>query len=172
MSLVSVAKDAITAVVAMDGVARKVLPEDVANLVNRRAKVAVATAFIPIGGLDIAAATINVWTMYFKINKMLNLKFSENAMKSIASAVVSNLVQNMVLSGVMAGLKYFPGIGYVAAAGVLSATLYALTQTSGWIYLKAITIMARNDKSIDDSVKEVMKDKESINEFIKQNKKK
>lgn len=171
MSIISVARDAIFAVGLMDSAAKKVLPEDIAKLVNRHAKIAVASAWIPIGGLDIAAATANVWTMYFKINKMLGLQFSKNAMKSIASAVISNLVQNLVLSGVMAGLKYVPGVGYVAAASVMSATLYALTQTSGWIYLKALTIMARNDKDIDASVKEVMKDKDSIDEFIKNNKK-
>lgn len=172
MSLISVAKDAIFAVGLMDGAAKKVLPEDIAKLVNTHAKIAVASAWIPIGGLDIAAATANVWTMYFRINKMLGLQFSKNVMKSIASAVISNLVQNIALSGVMAGLKYVPGVGYVAAASVMSATLYALTQTSGWIYLKALTLMARNDKNIDDSVKEVMKDKKSIDEFIKNNKKK
>ena len=171
-SVLSVAQDAIKAVGIMDGASAKVLPEDIANLVNLRAKVAVVSAWIPIGGLDIAAATANVWSMYFKINKMLGLKFSENKVKSIASAVISNLVQNIALSGVMAGLKYVPGIGYVAAASVMSATLYALTQTSGWIYLKALSSMARNDDDISSSVKRVLKDKESIDNFIKQNKKK
>lgn len=169
--IISVAKDAINAVEFMDGTALKVLPEEIAKLVNLRAKLAVASAWIPIGGLDIAAATANVWTMYFKINNMLGLKFSENKIKTIASAVISNLAQNIAVAGVMAGMKYIPGIGYVAAAGVMSATLYVLTQTSGWIYLKALSTMALKDKDISSSVKIVLQDKESINNFIEQSKK-
>lgn len=172
MNLVSVAKEAVNAVTVMDDTSRKVLPEEIADLVNFRAKLAVASAWIPIGGLDIAAATANVWTMYFKINKMLDLKFSENKVKTIASAVISNLVQNIATVAVAAGLKYIPGIGPFAAAGIMSAALYVLTQTSGWIYLKAISTMALNDGDISLSVKNILKDKDMINEFAKQNQKK
>lgn len=173
LNVISVAKDAIKAVSAMDNTSRKVLPEEIAELVNLRAKIAVASAWIPVGGLDIAAATANVWTMYFKINQLLGLKFSENKMKSIASAVISNLAQNIAVIGVMGGLaKYIPGIGYIAAASVMSATLYVMTQASGWIYLKALSAMAQKDGDIDSSIKSVLKDKNSINSFINQNKKK
>ena len=171
MNLIEIAKEAISAVDFMDGTARRVLPEDIAKLVNKRAKYAVVSAWIPIGGLDLAAATINIWTMYFKINQMLGLKFSENTVKSIASAVVSNLAQNVAVAGVAAGLKY-TGVGYFPAAGTMSVAVYVMTQTSGWIYLKAISLMARNDGKIDASVKEVLKDKESINAYLDQNKKK
>ena len=42
-----------------------------------------------------AAATVNVWTMYISINKAIGLSFSENVMKSVGSAVISNIVQNV-----------------------------------------------------------------------------
>lgn len=64
--IISVAKDAVNYV---DETACKVLTEEIAKLVNFRAKHAVASAWIPVGGIDLAAATANVWTMYFKINK-------------------------------------------------------------------------------------------------------
>lgn len=48
----------------------------------------------------------------------------------------------------------------------MTGALYALTLTSGIIYLKALTLMARNDSDIDSAVKEALKDKNTINEHL------
>jgi hypothetical protein len=50
--------------------------------------------------------------------------------------------------------------------------MYALTMTAGWVYLKALTNMALYDKDIDDSVKDVLKDKSAIDKVYNENKKK
>ena len=170
-NLYSVALQAIDAYKKINDAAKYVLPEDIEKIVRKHAAIAVATAFIPIGGLDLVAATANVWTMYVRINNALGVKFSDNKMKSIGSAVVSNLVQNLGVAAVVVALKWNP-ISYVASVAVLTGALYGLTITAGWVYLKALTNMALNDADIERSVKEALKDKASISQVYKDNKKK
>lgn len=170
-NLYSVALQTIDAYKKINDAAKYVLPEDIEKIVRKHAAIAVATAFIPIGGLDLVAATANVWTMYVRINNALGVKFSDNKMKSIGSAVVSNLVQNLGVAAVVVALKWNP-ISYVASVAVLTGALYGLTITAGWVYLKALTNMALNDGDIDRSIKETLKDKASISQVYKDNKKK
>ncbi len=170
-NLYSVALQAIDAYKKINDAAKYVLPEDIEKIVRKHAAFAVATAFIPIGGLDLVAATANVWTMYVRINNALGVKFSDNKMKSIGSAVVSNLVQNLGVAAVVVALKWNP-ISYVASVAVLTGALYGLTITAGWVYLKALSNMALNDADIERSVKEALKDKASISQVYKDNKKK
>lgn len=165
------ALQAVDAYKRINSAADHVLPEDIVKIVKRHAKIAVATAFIPIGGLDVVAATANIWTMYVKINSALGIKFSDNKMKSIGSAIVSNLISNLGITGVVAGLKWF-GPAYFVSVAVLTGALYALTMTSGWVYLKALTNMALHDDDIEKSVKEVLKDKAEIKKIYNENKKK
>ena len=170
-NLYSVALQAIDAYKKINDAAKYVLPEDIEKIVRKHAAIAVATAFIPVGGLDLVAATANVWTMYVRINNALGVKFSDNKMKSIGSAVVSNLIQNLGVAAVAMALKWNP-ISYIASVAVLTGALYGLTITSGWVYLKALTNMALNDGDIDRSIKEALKDKASISQVYKYNKKK
>ncbi|MDE7089036.1 MAG: YcjF family protein, partial [Prevotella sp.] len=170
-NLYSIAVQAIDAYKRINSAAEYVLPDDIVKIVKKHAKIAVATAFIPIGGLDMAAATVNVWTMYVRINKSLGIKFSENKMKSIGSAIASNLVTNLGIAAIAAGLKW-TGVGYFASVAVLTGALYALTITAGWVYLKALTNMALHDSDIDEAVRDVLKDKSEITKVYNENKKK
>lgn len=170
-NIFSAASQVIKAYMKVNSAAEHVLPEDIVKIVKRHSAIAVATAFIPIGGLDVAAATANVWTMYLSINKVLGIKFSDNKMKSIGSAIASNLVSNLGITAVAAGLKW-TGLGYFAAVGIMTSALYALTMTSGWVYLKALSNMALHDADIDASVKDVLRDKAEITKVYNENKKK
>lgn len=170
-NLYSIAIQAIDAYKRLNSAAEYVLPEDIVTIVKRHARIAVGTAFIPVGGLDIVAATANIWTMYVSINKKLGIKFSENKMKSIGSAIASNLVQNLGIMAVASGLKY-TGLGLAASIVILTGALYAFTITAGWVYLKALTNMALHDDDIEDAVKNVLKDKSEITKVYKENKKK
>ena len=160
----------IDAYTRLNKLANKILPDDIVKIVKKHAKIAVAVAFIPIGGLDIAAATTNIWTMYVKINNALGIKFSENKMKSIGAAIGSNLINNLGIVAVASGLKW-AGMGYFASVAVLTTALYAMTMTAGWVYLKALTNMALHDEDIEKSVKEVLKDKAALNKTYQDNKK-
>ena len=170
-NIYSVAIQAIDAYKRINEAASKVLPEDIEKIVKNHSAIAVATCFIPIGGLDIAAATANIWTMYVRINKALGIKFSDNKMKSIGSAVVSNLVQNLGVVAVASALKWTP-LTYFASVAILVGTLYALTMTSGWVYLKAISNMAMHDGDIESSIKATLKDKAKISKIYDENKNK
>lgn len=169
--LYTVSVKAIQAYKAINETAAYVLPEDIVKIVKCHAGLAVASAFIPVGGLDMVAATANVWTMYVRINNKLGIKFSDNKMKSIGSAVVSNLVQNLGILAVAGGLKW-TGFGYFASVAILTGALYALTITAGWVYLKSIANMALYDGDIEKSMKEALKDKADIKKIYDANKKK
>ena len=160
-----VAKKAIAAFKKIDSVASDVLPEDIEKIVLRHARIAVATGFIPIGGLDVAAATANVWPMYISINNAIGVKFSENIMKSVGSAVMANIVQNLGVMGIAALLKWNP-ISYPVSVAIMASILYALTIVSGWIYLKALANMAEQDEDINSSIKQTLSKYSDIREIF------
>jgi uncharacterized protein (DUF697 family) len=159
--LYAAAMQAVEAYKKMNAAACYVLPEDVVQIVKRHAGIAVVTAFIPIGGLDMVAATANVWTMYLRINNALGINFAENKMKSVGSAVVSNLVQNLGILAIAAGLKW-TGFGYFQSVAIMTGALYALTLTAGWVYLKSIANMALYDGDIEQSMKEALRENADI----------
>ncbi|MBR1504308.1 MAG: hypothetical protein IJ618_10555 [Prevotella sp.] len=156
---------------AINKTASYVLPEDIVKIVKRHGTIAVVSAFIPVGGLDVVAATANIWTMYVRINNKLGISFSDNKMKSIGSAVVSNLIQNLGVMAVAEGLKW-TGVGYFASVAILTGSLYALTITAGWVYLKALSNMALHDDNIEESVKAALKETADIKKVYDDNKKK
>lgn len=150
-------------------------PDDIVDCIQLHAGLAVAAAWIPIGGLDVAALTANIWTMYARINKFLGVSFSENIMKSIGSAVMANLASNLALTGVAAALKYIPGIGTFAGGMVMGATVYGTTIGAAWIYLTAITNWAKKGKGSGDDLKSCIEEvinlnKDKINDIIQDEK--
>lgn len=78
----------------------------------------------------------------------------------------------MAVSGVASAMKFIPGIGTVGGALIMSASLYAVTLVSGWVYLNALCIMAqRKGKGINASdlkaaVDEVLSNKKIIKEMF------
>ncbi|MEZ4883553.1 MAG: hypothetical protein R3E32_02360 [Chitinophagales bacterium] len=76
---------------AVSGFADNQLSEKLAGIVKLHSALAVASGFIPITGADIAAAATNIWTMYIRINNEVGIPFKENIIKSIGSAVATNL---------------------------------------------------------------------------------
>lgn len=151
----TVAEQVVKAYKKMNALAAKELPKEIENIVLRHAKIACATAFIPAGGLDILAATTNVWVMYISINNVLGIKFSKNVVKSVGSAVISNAVHNLGILAVAEALKWNP-LSYAASVAILCSALYALTIVSGWVYLKALANMGSRDGDIDAAVRETL----------------
>ena len=133
-----------------------------------------ASAFIPIPGVDMAAAATNIWTMYVRINKELALPFGENIVKSLAAGVLTNL------AGAAAGFlvvgsafKLIPGIGSLAGAALMGGTTYAITIASGIVYMKAVTkLLNRNvstehvqDVDLKSAADEILRDKDSMEDY-------
>ncbi len=158
----------------LDKVAEKSLPEEIAGVVKLHAKIGVGTAWIPVPGADIAASAANIWTMYFRINSKIGVKFGESIIKTIASAVATNLGGYFVCLGVGAALKFIPGIGSIGGAVAESVALYALTLASGYVYLKVLTSMLKkggvvNEKNLKEGVDSFLKNNKSeIKNFIKE----
>lgn len=164
------------AVEAIDHSMRESAPDEVVNVIQTHAVAAVAAAWIPVTGLDIAAITANTWTMYVRINNKLGISFSENLMKSIGSAVAANLASNLAVAGIGSVLKFIPGIGTVAGGVVMSATMYGVTVGAAWIYLVALVHWVKKGKPSTDSLKGIIdqvmsEQKGQIKEIINTSKK-
>mgnify|MGYP003310928958 CR=1 FL=1 len=161
----------------MDKAADDVLPQEIVDVVKLHSKIAVGSAWVPIPGADVAAGAANIWTMYVRINGKIGLSFKENVMKSIGSGVATNLVSYIAISGVASALKFIPGIGTIGGALILSASLYAVTLASGYVYLQALCTMAKRKGSnisgeeLKNAVDEVLKQKSVIKDFIDEAKK-
>src|SRR5262245_19571405 len=94
---------------AMNRLADDNLPTQLDGIVNLHAGLAVASALIPIPGADMAAAAINIWTMYVRVNKELELPFGDNVMKSLAAGVATNLAGGLAGAVVVgSALKFLP----------------------------------------------------------------
>lgn len=160
---------------ALNLAADESLPGKLAGIVKLHAGLAVGSAFIPVPGADMAAAAANIWTMYVRINKEIELPFSENLIKSLATGIVTNLGASVVGSMVLgSAFKFIPGLGSVGGAAVMGATIYGVTVASGIIYMKALTTLlsskksgAVNEENLKTAVNEIMKDKQSVQTILK-----
>jgi uncharacterized protein (DUF697 family) len=160
---------------ALDRVADENLPEKLAGIVKLHAGIAVGSAFIPVPGADLAAAAGNIWTMYVRINKELDLPFAENIIKSLAAGIVTNLGAATVGSMVIgSAFKLIPGLGSLGGTAVICATIYGVTVASGIIYMKAVSKLLNaknaqklNEQNLKAAVDEIMKDKESVQTIVK-----
>ena len=77
------------------------------------------------------------------------------------------------MAGLGSAIKAIPGIGPLTGTALMSASLYAVTLASGYIYVKALTLLANKGNGsiditqIDAAVKEILGNKEVIKNFIK-----
>lgn len=161
----------------LDKGADQLLPQQIVDVVKLHSKLAVGSAWIPVPGADVAAGAVNIWTMYARVNDKIDIPFGENVLKSIGSGVATNLASYFTMSGVASALKFIPGIGTFGGALLLSASLYAITLVSGWVYLQALILLAQKNGSdiasgdLGSAVQEVLKDKTTIKKFIEAAKK-
>lgn len=92
------------------------------------------------------------------------MKLGESVLKTIASAVATNLASYAAVLAVGGALKFIPGIGSIGGAVVMSGALYAVTLASGYVYLKALTALLRKCEFVDGN-----KLKESVDDFMNNN---
>lgn len=159
---------------AADKMADDNLPAKLAEIVKLHAKIAVGAAVLPIPGADIAATATNIWTMYARINKGLDLPFSENLVKSVAAGFVTNLGVGLIAFLVAASaVKMIPGLGWLGGAALLAGTIYGLTIAAGIVYMNAIARLLEKksassiaEQDVKDAVKEEMKDQDALKATI------
>lgn len=164
---------------AADKVADKNLPGKLADIVKLHSKIAVGSAFIPIPGADVAAAAANIWTMYVRINKELDLPFSENVMKSLGAGVATN-VGSAAAGFIVVGsaLKFIPGLGTVGGIALMAGTIYGVTIAAGIVYMNVVARLLEK-KGLDNiseadlkaEAEKEMQDKGALRDIIKSAKK-
>lgn len=104
-----------------------------------------AAGFLPgVGALAATAASVGfIWRMYIQINEALHISISKNKLKSLASALLSNLVTGLggaaAIEVSAAALSLVPGIGIFSASVLLSAVNYALVYVAGLVYIRMLT---------------------------------
>lgn len=124
------------------------MAQDLAEIVKKHALGAAASglgvAWIP--GVGSTAAMLSmtgfIWSMYFRINYRIGLKFSKVMLKTLASAVMSNLAQgalSVIGATVVAGLLSLTGAGNVFASAIMAALDYSVVMVGGILYLKLLT---------------------------------
>lgn len=153
------------------------LPGKLAGIVKLHAGIGVGCVFIPVPGADLVAAFGNTWTMYVRINRELELPFTQNLVKSLATGVMSNLASNAAILAVFgfgSALKILPGAGTIASYAVMSATVYGATIAAGYIYMKALAALLKNksagqvkEEDLKAAVATVMKDKAAVQSIFK-----
>jgi len=159
-------------VTVLDKTAEQLLPQEIVDVVKQHSKLAVGSALTPVPGADVAAGAANIWTMYGRVNSKVGINIRDNVLKAIGSGVITKLTSYMAMAGLGSVIKAIPGIGTITGTALMSASLYAVTLASGYIYVKALTLLAnKGDGSIDISqidsaVKEVFGNKEVIKRFV------
>ncbi len=154
------------------------LGPELAGIVKLHAGLGVGTALIPIPGLDVAAAATNIWTMYVRINKKLELPFAENLVKSLASGMATNLGAYCAGLAVGEALKFVPGLGTLAGAAVEASTIFAVTVVSGILYFRILESVLRSkgnrqvtEHDLKAETDRVLNDREFIKDSLKAAKK-
>lgn len=160
------------------------MSQDLAQIVATHALGAAASgvgvAWLPGVGSTAALAAMAgfIWSMYFRINYRLGLKFSKVVVKSLASAVLSNLTQaavSVVGSVVVASLLSLTGIGNAASSLIMAALDYSVVMVGGILYLKLLNGLMHagqdpaqmSPKEIEIKMQDVMRG-ENIEALLKQ----
>ena len=145
--------------------------EEVKKTINTFAVYSAATGLaaniVPsVGGLAAAAAQTGlVWALYVKINKALKIDLSENVMKFVGSALLSNLILNAgtLIIGYAAAtvLSIIPIFGQITAALLDGALGFILIYAAAVLYLKLLTKVMKVQGNFE------MKESEETKEFVK-----
>jgi uncharacterized protein (DUF697 family) len=107
---------------------------EVGRVIKLHAYLAVIPAWIPIDGVDVIGLTINLWWMYARINKALDIPFSENKFKSLVTGFGANILTNLLFFIVGELVKLIPVFGWIAAPFILSIVYYSVTLAAGVAY--------------------------------------
>ena len=140
--------------------------ENIAGIINKYAIYsAVAQMASLVSGIGAVVALVTqtglVWTTYVKINKELGISMSDNIMKFIGSAVLTNLIANAgiyIVAMVTAWLIGMIPVLNFAAIAVEVVIAYVLIYASALIYLKLLTEVMKAKGSFEMEESEDTKD--------------
>ena len=148
--------------------------KEILSVVNKHSLIAAGAGWVPIPFVDFILVVGNIWTMYASINKVIGSASSDNRRKSIGSGGVANLASAIISQALLSCLKVIPGIGTISASLFLTACNYATCIAAGYVYMRALTIIANEDGAIDPTdpdlkkkFKRVIKEQKSEGQKIK-----
>lgn len=143
----------------------------------------VGSGWLPGAGALVATAAwvATIWGMYVKINKDLGISIKDNVLKSLASAILTNILAaagSLVLMLVGSFLlSFFPLIGQGAAIVVDGIIGYITVFASGVLYIRLLTKLFKAGSNLNFSegdAKKFAKDiveESNISEILKEGKK-
>ncbi len=135
----------------------RVIPQKLLAAVEKHKKIQLGTSlaqsFIPGAGVAAMAVAVgSIWKMYYDINQVLGISISENAGKSLTSAILTNLAAfggHSVATVLSEGAKFIPLVGWMASAAVTTASTTAIVYGSAYLYLTALTEMYQSAGKFD-----------------------
>lgn len=153
---------------------KQIVPEQLIDVVDRHKKVQLGTSlaqsFVPGAGIPATAlAVASLWKMYYDINQVLGIRISENAGKSLTSAILTNLssaAAQGVATVVSEGAKFIPFVGWIASAGISAATSTAIVYGAAYLYLNALSAMYNARGKFDFDYLESELSDQNFEEFL------
>lgn len=140
--------------IAMHKAGEEAMGKEIEGIVLRHSigasATAVGSAWLPGVGATAATAACAgfVWSMFYRINSKLGIPFGKNVLKSVATAIGTNLAAAAVGSIVASTvLSFIPIVGNLTADLVMAGVCFGLTWSSGLVYLKVLTRLA--SKGVD-----------------------
>lgn len=142
----------------------------------------VGSGWLPGAGAFVATAAwvAAIWGMYVKINKDLGISIKDNILKSLASAILTNILASagsliLMLSASFL-LSFIPGLGSAGAIVIDGFIGYITVFASGVLYIKVLTKLFKAGKGfniaeseVNDVADDVIKDSD-ISEILKEGK--
>lgn len=143
----------------------------------------VGSGWLPGAGALVAtgAWVAAIWGMYVKINKDLGITIKDNVLKSLASALLTNLIASvggiilMLVGSTL--LSLIPGLGTAGAIAIDGAIGYVTVFASGVLYIKLLTKLFKAGNGFnlsENNVKRMAKDiitESDVEKIIKEGKK-
>lgn len=121
----------------------------------------IGSGWLPgVGALVATAAWVAaIWGMYVKINKDLGISIKDNILKSLASAILTNILASagsliLMLTGSFL-LSFIPGLGSVGAIAIDGFIGYITVFASGVLYIKLLTKLFKAGKGFNIAESEV-----------------
>lgn len=146
---------------ASNNIIKEYQAEKVGDIIQSRAIVSAAAgigaAILPTGGGSLIAAAVAVgavWEMYFQINRELGISISDNKLKSLASAILSNLLANAGSALLILATAFLGGMIPVVntlMAPIQAMIAYIAVFAAGILYLKLLTNLFKAQGSFDMS---------------------
>ena len=105
-----------------------------------------ASGFLPGAGAVIAVVTSTgaIWSMYYRLCQELEIKISQNILKALSSAILTNIATNLgiLLVGELAA-SFIPGV----AVAVSAAACYGITYLAGYLFMKLLVDLFKAGKN-------------------------